>query len=92
VLTNAHVVGGQTSVRLQVGDASYSARVINTSTGSDLAVLQVYNTNPAQPVLTLGSVSSARVGEEVIAVGSALGVLSNTVTAASSAPSARLAP
>jgi len=31
-------------------------------------------------VLTLGSVSSARVGEEVIAVGSALGVLSNTVT------------
>ena len=80
VLTNAHVVGGQSSVRLQVGDASYSARVVNTSTGSDLAVLQVYNSNPAQPVLTLGSVSGARVGEEVIAIGSALGVLSNTVT------------
>jgi hypothetical protein len=80
LLTNAHVVGGQTSVRLQLGETSYSARVINLSTGSDLAVLQVYNANPNQPVLTLGSVSSARVGEEVIAVGSALGVLSNTVT------------
>jgi trypsin-like peptidase len=80
LLTNAHVVGGQSSVNLQLGDKSYSARVINLSTGSDLAVLQVYNANPNQPVLTLGSVSSARVGEEVIAVGSALGVLSNTVT------------
>jgi S1-C subfamily serine protease len=80
LLTNAHVVGGQTSVNLQLGEKSYSARVINISTGSDLAVLQVYNTSLNQPVLTLGSVSSARVGEEVIAVGSALGVLSNTVT------------
>jgi hypothetical protein len=80
LLTNAHVVGGQSSVRLQLGDTSYSARVINVSNGSDLAVLQVYNPNPNQPVLTLGSVAGARVGEEVIAVGSALGVLSNTVT------------
>jgi len=80
LLTNAHVVGGQSSVNLQLGEKSYTARVINLSTGSDLAVLQVYNAPPNQPVLTLGSVSSARVGEEVIAVGSALGVLSNTVT------------
>ncbi len=80
VLTNAHVVDGQGTVRLQVGEASYSARVTSVSTGSDLAVLQVSNPHPNQPVLTLGSVSTARVGEEVIAVGSALGVLSNTVT------------
>ena len=80
VLTNAHVVGGQSSIRLQVGDANYTARVVSVSTGSDLAVLQVYNASATQAVLTLGSVSGARVGEEVIAVGSALGVLSNTVT------------
>jgi len=80
LLTNAHVVGGQSSVNLQLGDKNYTARVINISTGSDLAVLEVYNANPNQPVLTLGTVASARVGEEVIAVGSALGVLSNTVT------------
>jgi S1-C subfamily serine protease len=80
VLTNAHVVEGQTSVRLQVDDATYTARVVTVSTGSDLAVLQVYNPNPKQPALRLGSAARARVGEEVIAVGSALGVLSNTVT------------
>jgi len=80
VLTNAHVVGTQSSVRLQVGEATYSGRVVNLSTGSDLAVVQVFNPNPSQAVLSLGSVSGARVGEEVIAVGSALGVLSNTVT------------
>jgi S1-C subfamily serine protease len=80
LLTNAHVVEGQTTVKLQVGEASYSARVVGLSPANDLAVLQVNNPNPTQPTLSLGSVTSARVGQEVIAVGSALGVLSNTVT------------
>ena len=80
VLTNAHVVQGQTSVRLQVGEASYTARVVSISSGTDLALLQVSNPNPTQPTLRLGSVAGARAGQEVIAVGSALGVLSNTVT------------
>jgi len=80
VLTNAHVVEGQTSVRLQVGEAAYTARVMIVAQGSDLALLQVYSPNPKQATLQLGSASTARVGEEVIAVGSALGVLSNTVT------------
>ena len=40
----------------------------------------MFNADPEQPVLSMGSVSHARVGQEVIAVGSALGVLSNTVT------------
>jgi S1-C subfamily serine protease len=80
VLTNAHVIEGQSSVQLQTGDAKYTARIMAVSRGSDLAVLQVYNANPSQPTLRLGSAASVRVGQEVIAVGSALGVLSNTVT------------
>jgi S1-C subfamily serine protease len=80
VITNAHVIQGETSVRLAVGSATYSARVVTVSTGVDLAVLQVYNPSPTQAVLRLGSAGSARVGEEVVAIGSALGVLSNTVT------------
>jgi S1-C subfamily serine protease len=80
VLTNAHVVEGEASVRLQVGGASYTARVVRTSAGADLALLQVFDANPNQPTLRLGSVAGARVGQEVVAVGSALGVLSNTVT------------
>jgi S1-C subfamily serine protease len=80
VLTNAHVIQGQTTVTLQVGNAIYNARVQTVSTGSDLALLQVLGANPNQPVLTMGSGTHLRVGQEVIAVGSALGVLSNTVT------------
>ena len=80
VLTNAHVIQGQATVTLQVGNVMYSARVLTVSTGSDLALLQVSGGNPSQPVLAMGSVTHARVGQEVIAVGSALGVLSNTVT------------
>jgi hypothetical protein len=80
VLTNAHVIEGQTSVRLQAGETTYTARVVTVAQGSDLAILQVYNPDPKQPILRLGSGSTARVGQEVIAVGSALGVLSNTVT------------
>ena len=80
VVTNAHVVQGQSSVRLQVGSASYSARVVNVAAGSDLALLQVSNPNANQPTVPLGSAAGARAGQEVIAIGSALGVLSNTVT------------
>jgi S1-C subfamily serine protease len=80
VITNAHVIDGQSSVRLQVGDRSYAARVISISAGSDLAVLQIDRPDPAQVTLPLGVTSRARVGQEVIAIGSALGVLSNTVT------------
>jgi len=80
VLTNAHVIEGQTSVRLRVGDADYTARVASVSEGTDLAVLQVYGARAGQPFLRLGTVNGARVGQEVIAIGSALGVLSNTVT------------
>jgi S1-C subfamily serine protease len=80
VLTNAHVVEGQSSVELVAGTTRRTARVTSVSTASDLAVLQVFTADPGQVTLPLGSVGGVRVGQEVIAVGSALGVLSNTVT------------
>ena len=80
VLTNAHVVGTQSSVQLAVGGRTYSARVTTVSTSSDLAVLRVSNASPNQPTLRLGTATGLRAGQEVIAIGSALGVLSNTVT------------
>jgi S1-C subfamily serine protease len=80
VLTNVHVVDGQASVELQVGASKYTARVVTTSTATDLAVLRVVNASPSQATLRLGSAQGARVGQEVVAIGSALGVLSNTVT------------
>jgi S1-C subfamily serine protease len=80
VLTNQHVVGNETSVQLIVGNKQYQARVISASPSTDLAVLQVYQADPAQPTLRLGSAKGLRAGQEVVAIGSALGVLSNTVT------------
>jgi S1-C subfamily serine protease len=80
VITNNHVVEGQNSVTLRVAGAQYTARVMTTSAAVDLALLQVYNPNPQQVTLRLGTAASARPGEEVIAIGYALGALSNTVT------------
>ena len=80
VLTNAHVIEGKTSVQVLSGDMRYTARVAMVSTGTDMAVLRVDHPNPAQPILHLGSAGSARAGQEVIAIGYALGTLSNTVT------------
>jgi V8-like Glu-specific endopeptidase len=80
LLTNAHVVGTESLVQLAVGTRRYTARVIRVSAAADLAVLQVTNADPAQPSLRLGTARGVRAGQEVVAIGSALGVLSNTVT------------
>jgi S1-C subfamily serine protease len=80
LVTNAHVVGQQTSARVQVGAMVYTARVGALSPAVDLAVLHVDTPDPRQHTLRFGSNGQARVGQEVVAVGSALGVLSNTVT------------
>jgi S1-C subfamily serine protease len=75
VLTNAHVIEGHTSVELQSGPMKYAAQVTSVSPGTDLALLHVFNAAGNQPTLALGSLTDVRVGQEVIAVGSALGVL-----------------
>ena len=80
VLTNAHVVGTQAMVQLQGTGASFPARVMGVSPGTDLALLQVSAANASQATLRLASTGNLRVGQDVIAIGSALGVLSNTVT------------
>ncbi len=80
ILTNAHVVDGNAVVQFSTGDVSSSARVVTVHPAADIAVLVVETPNPRQRTLRLGSARNARVGEEVVAVGSALGVLPNTVT------------
>jgi serine protease Do len=80
IVTNAHVVEGQTVVQVQVNGIEYSGAVTMVSPGTDLAVVEVSNPDPRQTALRLGTVRDIRVGQEVVAIGSALGVLSNTVT------------
>jgi V8-like Glu-specific endopeptidase len=80
VVTNAHVVAGRSQVQLQADGRAYTARVVTTSPGYDLALLQVSGARPDQATLPLGAGLGARPGEEVVAIGYALGSLSNTVT------------
>ena len=80
VITNAHVVTGQSTVELQTASATYTARVTSLAPGTDLALLEVFTPNPQQVTLPLGTLKDVRVGQEVVAIGSAFGVLSNTVT------------
>lgn len=79
VVTNDHVVGRESSVTIRLhGGGTRSARVERTVPDVDLAVLRVWGGGAVQ-VLALGSGEAARVGQEVIAIGSALG-LQSTVT------------
>jgi S1-C subfamily serine protease len=81
VITNRHVV--QTipivTVRLSNGQP-LQGRVETTSQEYDLAIVRVDTAPPSQPVLPLGTVNEVRPGQEVIAIGLALGVFQNSVT------------
>ncbi|HEY7170324.1 MAG TPA: trypsin-like peptidase domain-containing protein [Vicinamibacterales bacterium] len=81
LLTNVHVIRGATSVTIRRNDGSTTtARVDRQAADYDVAVLQISNPQPAQPTIRLISALNARPGGEVIAIGSALGMLQNTVT------------
>ena len=81
VLTNAHVVPGAWSVTIRRFDGSTrAANVAASSSEVDIAVLRVLNPDASQQVLPLGSAARVRSGQEVIAVGSPLGVLQSSVT------------
>ena len=81
LLTNVHVVGRSSSVTIRrAGGEAVSARVESTAPQVDIAVLKVSSIDKAQPVLTLSSTANARIGQEVFAIGTALGMLQNTLT------------
>ena len=81
VLTNVHVVKNSITVTLRRADGSTAqARVRDQAPAFDVAVLKVSTPAAQQPVIPLGAGQSVRVGQEVVAIGSALGVLQNTVT------------
>jgi hypothetical protein len=80
ILTNVHVVGSSRSVTIRRPDGrTISARVETTAPEFDIAIMRISSPDPGQPVLTMGSATGARAGQEIIALGSPLG-LQNTVT------------
>jgi S1-C subfamily serine protease len=80
LLTNAHVVSGQSFVDVRLaGGETLQGRVERTSPDLDLAVVRASARPGANQILQLGSANAVRPGQEVLAIGSPLG-LQNTVT------------
>jgi hypothetical protein len=81
LLTNHHVVIGQSYVKLRLADNStLDASIAATSPEYDLAVLRLMQPGADRAFLTLGTIQDVRQGQEVLAIGTPLGVFQNTVT------------
>lgn len=80
VVTNNHVVEGSDALKVIFADGTeVDATLIGADAVSDLAVIQI----PAADVkatLSLGDSGTLQVGQAVVAIGSALGEYTNTVT------------
>ncbi len=81
IVTNAHVVEDAESIEVRFfGGERTRAEAIAVDTTRDLAVLQVEVIN--LPTVPLGSSAGVEVGDEVIAIGNAIGIVGEpTVTA-----------
>jgi len=75
VMTNAHVVDGASNVRVLVAGESQArpARVVGADDSEDLALLKVEGAS-GLPAAELGKSADVQVGEDVVAIGNALGL------------------
>ena len=78
VITNEHVIAGAETIMVQLADSRVTqASIVGRDPDTDLAVLRVRLQDA--PVMPLGRSDHLQVGDEVLAIGSPLG-LSQTVT------------
>ncbi|MBT2401098.1 S1C family serine protease [Streptomyces sp. ISL-100] len=79
IITNNHVVSGADSVKVKLSDGkTYTADVVGTDPGKDLALIKVQGASGLKAA-TLGSSDNVKVGDQVVAIGSPEG-LTGTVT------------
>ena len=79
IITNHHVIEGATAVTVVFFDGNeISARIIGSDSTNDVALLKV-NVTGLDPV-TLGSSHLLQVGDQVVAIGNALGEFSASLT------------
>ncbi len=81
ILTNHHVVSGATAVQIVLADGTTydDVKVIGSDPLNDVAYLKINGVSNLTSV-TLGDSSTVRVGQEVVAIGNALGQYQNTVS------------
>ena len=82
ILTNKHVVDGASNIDVILSDGTTyeNVELIGTDPLNDIAYLKIADASNL-PAVKLGNSDTISVGEEVIAIGNALGVFQNTVTA-----------
>lgn len=81
VLTNKHVVDGANKIYVVLSDGTTfeNVELVTADPLNDVAVLKVKDASGLSPV-TLGNSKTISVGQQVIAIGNALGQYQNTVT------------
>ena len=81
ILTNNHVIDGAKTVSVVLSDGTRydSVKVIGNDPLNDVAFLKIADVDDL-PAAELGSSSSVRVGQQVVAIGNSLGQYQNTVT------------
>jgi S1-C subfamily serine protease len=74
ILTNNHVIRGATSIQVTVvgRPGSFTAQVVGADPTDDVALLQVQGVS-SLPTVTLADSSTLDVGQDVVAIGNALG-------------------
>jgi len=78
ILTNNHVVDGDTDVRVTLPDRrEFKAKVIGTDPKTDIAVIKIPADN--LPAITIGNSAKLQIGDSVLAIGNPYGV-GQTVT------------
>ena len=80
IITNNHVIEGADVIKVILSDeeTEYEAKLVGASAGNDIAVLKVEAEGLTPAVF--GDSAAMEVGDEVVAIGNALGKLSSTVT------------
>lgn len=81
IMTNKHVVSGSNDVSIVLSDGTTydDVAVVGEDPLNDVAFLKVKNVDNL-PAAKLGDSSTVRIGQQVIAIGNALGKYQNTVT------------
>ena len=76
ILTNAHVVSGASTVTVSTSSSSkaLSATVIGADTAHDVALIKIDNPGGSLPAAELGRSADMKVGDDVVAIGNALGL------------------
>lgn len=81
VLTNKHVIADASSVRIVTSGGEYytDVKIVGRDPLNDIAFLKISNVQNL-PTAELGTSTTVKVGQKVIAIGNSLGQYQNTVT------------